>query len=79
MGSQGRDRQRNRTFFRSMIRGVSNPREGSKILSFLFRSRVVCSSLLHLLLSCKVNPANYFALCAFSEVRTRLQKMATCL
>jgi hypothetical protein len=68
-----------RGFFSAMLRGVSRPREGPKILSFLFRSRVVCSSLLHLLLSCKVNPANYFALCAFSEVRTRLQKMATCL
>jgi hypothetical protein len=41
-------RQRNRTFFSSMIRGVSNPREGSKILSFLFRPRLVCNSLLHL-------------------------------
>jgi hypothetical protein len=35
---------------------------GSKILFFLFRTRVVCSSW-------KVDSANYFALCAFSEVR----------
>jgi hypothetical protein len=65
---QGRDRQRNRGFFSDMIRGVSNPREGSKILSFVFRPRLVCSSLLHLRSSWKVNAANYFALCAFSEV-----------
>jgi hypothetical protein len=30
------------------VRGVSNPREGSKILTFLFRPRLVYSSLLHL-------------------------------
>jgi hypothetical protein len=51
-----------------MSRGVSNPREGSKILTFLFQPRVVCSSLLHLRSSWKVNSANYFALCAFSDV-----------
>jgi hypothetical protein len=28
--------------------GVANPREGSKILTFPFRARVVCGSLLHL-------------------------------
>jgi len=61
------DRQRNRAFFSSMLRGVSNAREGSKILFFLFRSPPVCSSLLHLRCSWKVNAANYFALCAFSE------------
>jgi hypothetical protein len=38
------DRQRNRGFFSSLVRGVSNPCEGSKILSFLFRSHLVCSS-----------------------------------
>ena len=43
-GTSGRDRQRNRVFFSGMLRGVSNPREGSKILSFLFRSRQVCIS-----------------------------------
>jgi hypothetical protein len=48
MEHQGRDRQRNRGFFSGMLRGVSNPREGSKNLFFLFRPRVVCSSLLHL-------------------------------
>lgn len=31
------DRQRNRQFFSGMVRGVSDPREGSKILSFLYR------------------------------------------
>jgi hypothetical protein len=31
-------RQSNRGFFSGMIRGVSNPREGSKILTFLFRT-----------------------------------------
>ena len=67
-GCLGRDRQRNRGFFSGMLRGVSNPREGSKILTFLFGPRLVCSSLLHLLSSWKVNTANYFALCAFSEV-----------
>jgi hypothetical protein len=38
----------NRGFFGVMLRGVSNPREGSKILTFLFRPRLVCSSFLHL-------------------------------
>jgi hypothetical protein len=32
----------------ALVRGVLRPSEGSKILSFLFRSRLVCSSLLHL-------------------------------
>ena len=35
----GRDRQRNRGFFSGMVRGVSNPREGSKNLTFLFGPR----------------------------------------
>jgi hypothetical protein len=43
-----RDRQRNRQFFSGMLRGVSKACEGSKILIFLFRHRLVCSSLLHL-------------------------------
>ena len=42
------DRQRNRGFFSGMVRGVSDPREGTKILTFLFRPRLVCSPLLHL-------------------------------
>jgi hypothetical protein len=33
---------------------VSNPHEGSKILTLLFRPRLVCSSLLHLRSSWKV-------------------------
>jgi hypothetical protein len=37
MEHQGRGRQRNRQFFNGMVRGVSNAREGSKILTFLFR------------------------------------------
>jgi hypothetical protein len=36
-----------------MIRGVSKPREGPKILSFLFRPRLIAAN---------------FALCMFSEV-----------
>jgi hypothetical protein len=38
------DRQRNRAFFSGMVRGVSMPSEGSKILSFLFVPRVVCGA-----------------------------------
>jgi hypothetical protein len=36
------------SFFSGMLRGVSNACEGSKILTYLFRTRLVCSSLLHL-------------------------------
>ena len=57
-----------RGFSSGMVRGVSNPREGPKILTFLFRPRLMCSSLLHLLSSWKVNSANYFAFTEFSEV-----------
>ena len=64
MEIRGRDRQRNRGFFSGMVRGVSRAREGSKILTFLFRTRLVCSSLLHLRSSWKVNSAN-FALTEF--------------
>jgi hypothetical protein len=42
------DRQRNRQFFSGMVRGVSDACEGSKILTFLFRPPLVCSSLLDL-------------------------------
>ena len=52
--------------------GVSNPPEGSKILMFLFRPRLVCSSLLHLRCSWKECSANYFALMEFSEVTKNL-------
>ena len=65
------DRQRNRGFFSGMLRGVSNPYEGSEILTFLSRRRLVCSSLPHLRISWKVNSANYFALYAFLEVCIR--------
>ena len=37
-----RGRQRNRGFFSGLFRGVSNPPEGSKILSSLVRPRMVC-------------------------------------
>jgi hypothetical protein len=47
-------RQRNLRLFSAMVRGLSNPREGSDILSFLFRPRQVCSSILHLRSSGKV-------------------------
>ena len=36
------DRQRNRAFFSSMLRGVSNAREGSKILTLLFQPQQEC-------------------------------------
>jgi hypothetical protein len=36
MESVAWDRQRNRGFFSDLVRGVSKPRQGSKILSFLF-------------------------------------------
>jgi hypothetical protein len=38
-----------------VVRGVSSPREGSKILTFLFGPRLVCSLLLDLHSSWKVN------------------------
>jgi hypothetical protein len=52
-------------FFSGILRGVSNAREGSKILIFLLRPRVVCSSLLHLRSSSNGDSANYFALTEF--------------
>ena len=61
------DQQRNRGFLSGMVRGVSHSCQGSKILTFLFRSRLVCSSLLHLRSSWKVNSAN-FRYTEFSEV-----------
>jgi hypothetical protein len=66
-----RDRQRNRQFFGALVRGVSNSREGSKILTFLFRSPPgVQSSLLHLRSTWKVNSAKLdFRFTAFYEVR----------
>jgi hypothetical protein len=54
-----------RRFFGGMVRGMSDPREGPEILPFLFRPRLMCSSLLHLLSSWKVRSANYFALTEF--------------
>jgi hypothetical protein len=56
---RGGDRQRNRGLFSAMLRGVSNACEGSKILSFLYQPRLVCSSPLHLRTSWKVNSANF--------------------
>src|SRR5215203_6112372 len=40
-------RERNREPLGCLGRGVSNPREGSKIQTFLFRPRMVCRSPLH--------------------------------
>jgi hypothetical protein len=40
----GWGRQRNRAFFSGMLRGVSNACKGSKILTFLYRSRLVCTA-----------------------------------
>jgi hypothetical protein len=77
-GTSGRDRQRNRGLFSRTLRGVSKPPEGSQILSFLFGPRLVCSSLLHLRSSWKVNCASYFALSAFSEVLHRSGPMRQC-
>jgi hypothetical protein len=65
-----RGRQRNRGFFSSMLRGVSNACEGSKILSFPYRPRLVCSSLLHLRSSGKVNSPK-FTLHAVSALLAR--------
>ena len=62
-----RGRQSNRGFFSDPVRGVSDHPEGSKILIFLFRPRLVCSSLLHLRCSGKVNSSN-FACMEFSDV-----------
>jgi hypothetical protein len=45
-----------------MLRGISDPREGSKILEFLFRPRLVRSSLLHLRSSWMGRSPNSFAL-----------------
>jgi hypothetical protein len=61
-----RDRHRNGGLFSGILRGVSHPREGSKILSSLFRP-LVYSSLLHLRTSWKVHCAN-FALVDISEI-----------
>src|SRR5919112_4126240 len=53
-GTQGRDPQRNRGSFSGLVRGVSHPHEVSNILCFLFRPRLVCSTLLHLRYAWKV-------------------------
>jgi hypothetical protein len=64
-GYLGRDRQRNRGLFSGMLRGVSNPRKGSKILFSLSRFRLVYNPLLDLLSSWKGSSANYFVLTEF--------------
>jgi hypothetical protein len=67
-----------REFFSGLARGMSSPPEGSKILTFLSRPRVVCSSLLHLLSSWKVNsPQSNFHSTAFSEVGRRQKDLDT--
>jgi hypothetical protein len=61
-----------REFFSGLARGMSSPPEGSKILTFLSRPRVVCSSLLYLLSSWKVNsPQSNFHSTEFSEDEMR--------
>jgi hypothetical protein len=59
-------RQSNQEFFSRMVRGVSDPREGSKTITFLYRPRLMCSALLH---SPKLGEGefceNYFALTEF--------------
>src|SRR5918993_177940 len=67
MESLAEDWHRNWASFSGMVRVVSNAREGSKNLTFLFRSRLVCNSLPHLLSSWKVGSANV-ALCAFCDL-----------
>jgi hypothetical protein len=63
-------RQRNRGFFSAMVRGVSNAREGLKILIFLSRPPLVCSSLLHRRSSWK-GDSQKFAGRGFSELLHR--------
>jgi hypothetical protein len=73
-GNLGRDRHGNRGLLSGMLRGVSDPCEGSKILCFLFRPPLVCSSLLHLRSAWKILSAN-FGFTEFYEVR-RLEDVA---
>jgi hypothetical protein len=47
LDNMARDRQKNRESFSGLVRGVSNPPKSSKILIFLFQSRLVCSLFLH--------------------------------
>src|SRR5215211_929039 len=54
-----------------MIRGVSEPCRGTKILTFLFRSSLVCSSLLHLRSSQNLPSAKFGCSRQFSEASTR--------
>jgi hypothetical protein len=70
----GWDRQRYRGFFSAILRGVSNLRESSKILGFLFRSSLVCCSLPHLRNSWKGDSSN-LACMEFFEVLHNLGPM----
>ena len=63
-----KDQERNKRLSCVCVRGVSNAREGSKFLTFLFRTQVVCYLLLHLRSSWKENSANYFSLTVSLEV-----------
>jgi hypothetical protein len=47
------------SFCSGILRGMANPHEGSIILTFLFRPRLVCSSLLHLPSSWKTRSAKF--------------------
>jgi len=48
-----------RGFFSGILRGVSNPREGSKILFFLFGSPLACSLFLLLRSSWTLYPRKF--------------------
>jgi hypothetical protein len=61
-----------RGFFSGMVRGMSNTRKGSKILTFLFGPRLVCSKFLLLRSSWKGRFCDSFALTAFLEVHMAL-------
>jgi hypothetical protein len=63
-----------RGFFSGMVRGMSKPREASKIRTFLFRPRLVCSPLLHLQSSWKVHSAKF----GDRKSRTFLRALTLC-
>ena len=58
-GTSGAGSAEESWFSRDRIRGVSHPHEVSKMLTFPFRPRLVCSSLLHLRSSQKVNSRKF--------------------
>ena len=64
----GRDRQRNEGIVQRHGQGCVGASRGSENLSFHYRPRLVCSSLLHLRASGEVNHAT-FACAVFCELR----------